>query len=103
MAEPETVTHLPRPMPQTIELDRGVNFTPNEMRQLKQLSGLTITQLLGEASEDNLEEMPDRLQALAWVGLRRQGLDPSWEQAGDVFVTWREETPQPRDPTSTES
>ena len=31
-----------------------------------------------------MDKAPDRLQALAWVALRRAGHDVTWDQAGDV-------------------
>lgn len=32
--------------------------------------------------------IPDRMQALVWVALRRAGHLPSWEDAGDVVLVF---------------
>ena len=98
MAETDPhVTQLPRPLPDQITV--AEQMTPNEMRAIKRLTGRTLQDLLGGDPED-MDKAPDRLQALAWVALRRAGYDPTWEQAGDVAAI--AETPEP-DPTPTGS
>lgn len=99
MAEPEAVTHLPRPLPDKVEIDKGMTLTPNEMRALRDATGRTLTDLLGGSSEaGELDDSPDQVQALLWTVLRRQGFDPTWDQAGDVFPRYRE--PEAPDPSS---
>jgi len=72
-------------------------MTPNEMRAVREASGITLTTLMG-GSEDSFDAAPDQVQAMVWVMLRRQGFEPSWDAAGDVFPTYLE-TEQP-DPTT---
>lgn len=74
-------------------------MTPNEMRAIKAHTGRSLTELIGGDAED-MDQAPDRIQAMVWVALRRAGHDPSWEQAGDVVPDMAE--PEP-DPTSTDS
>ena len=98
MAETEQVVSIAsRKLPDQIVV--ASQMTPNEMRALKRITGQPLTELLGGDAED-MEKAPDRLQALAWVALRRAGYDPSWDQAGDVAAVTAE--PEP-DPTPTDS
>lgn len=92
MAEPVS---LPR-LPHSVQLDAGMALTPNEMRTLKEKTGRSLNELLGGDAED-MDAAPDRIQALVWIQLRRNGHDPSWEDAGDVLPEY--ETVEP-DPTS---
>ena len=69
-------------------------MTPNEMRLLKQHTGRPLTELLGGDAED-MEQAPDRLQAMVYVQLRREGYDPSWDEAGDVVPDFTKEPPDP--------
>ena len=81
MAEAEQVVNLPRPLPDKVAVP--ASLTPNEMRALKAQTGKPLGELLGGDAED-MEQAPDRIQALVWVGLKRAGYDASWDQAGDV-------------------
>ena len=65
-----------------------MRLTPNEMRVLQKATGSSLDELLGAEAE-----MADRMQTVVWVKLRRDGLDVTWEQAGDVIVEF--ETPDP--------
>lgn len=94
MAEPEGVTKLPRALPLTVALKRGMMLTPNEMRLVREMTGRTLTDLLG-GDENDMDATPDRIQTLIWVQLRRDGFDPSWEDAGDVLPTYLQEPPDP--------
>jgi len=87
MAAPETVTKL-RKLPTSVRLDQGMSLTPNEMRALKATTGQSLTQLLGGDAED-MDAAPDRIQALVWTQLRRDGHDPTWDEAGDVMPDMR--------------
>jgi hypothetical protein len=90
-AEPH-VTHLPGALPHEIVVT--AQMTPNEMRALKRIGGRSLQELLG-GDADDMDKAPDRLQALAWVALRRAGYDVSWDQAGDVAVITEEPEPDP--------
>jgi hypothetical protein len=93
MAETDPhVTHLPGSLPDQITV--ATNMTPNEMRALKRLTGRPLQDLLGGDPED-MDKAPDRLQALAWVALRRAGYDVNWDQAGDVAAVTDEPEPDP--------
>ena len=90
--EPHPVTHLPGALPAEIVV--VTQMTPNEMRSLKRLTGRSLQDLLGGDPED-MDKAPDRLQALAWVALKRAGYDVNWDQAGDVAAVTEEPTPDP--------
>lgn len=92
MAEAQQVVNLPRQLPSEIRV--SPQMTPNEMRQLKTITGRPLQDLLGGDAED-MDKAPDRLQALAWVALRRAGHDVTWEQAGDVSAIVDEPEPDP--------
>ena len=98
MAESETVTSLPRPLPSSVPIDPGMGLSPNEMRALKDLTGRTLTDLIGGDLED-MDTYPDRTQALIWVQLHRMGYSPTWDQAGDVRPQMRAASTAP-DPTT---
>jgi hypothetical protein len=95
MADPDVI-QMPRPLPDVIVISGSgdLRLTANEMRRLKEASGRTMTELMGEGADE-----ADRLQAMVWLRLRRDGHDPTWEQAGDVALETEEEPP---DPTSGE-
>lgn len=92
MAEAQQVVNLPRQLPTEIRV--SAQMTPNEMRQLKAITGRPLQDLLGGDPED-MDKAPDRLQALAWVALRRAGHDVTWDQAGDVAAIVDEPEPDP--------
>jgi hypothetical protein len=82
-------------LPKAVRISPGTMFTPNELRRLKVISGHPLGELL---DEENLDLLPERLQASVWIALRREGYDVTWEQAGDVLPEMTQETEQP-DPT----
>jgi hypothetical protein len=92
VAETEPVAHLPRPLPREIVVEQQI--TPNEMRELKRVTGRSLQEILGGEAED-LDRAPDRLQALVWVALRRAGYDVTWDQAGDTAAIQAEPEPDP--------
>jgi hypothetical protein len=94
VAEPEAVTQLPRALPTSVKLVRGMMLTPNEMRTVKAMTGRTLTDLLG-GDENDMDRAPDRIQTLVWIQLRREGFDPSWDDAGDVLPSYEQERPDP--------
>ena len=87
------VAKLPLPLPDyvTVQADNvDIRFTPNEMRRLKTQTGRTMTDLMGEGADE-----PDRLQAMVWLELTRQGHEPTWDQAGNVALRFEVEPPDP--------
>ena len=97
MAESD-LAHLPQPLPEFVVVTNrtGARLTPNEIRLLKQETGRTMEELYGESADEG-----DKMQTLAWLGLRRMGHDRvRWNQCGDVAVEFRIED---ADPTQTDS
>ena len=96
MAETEPVSRLPQPLPESITISGtpNVRLSANDMRALRKATGKTMEELMGENAADE-----DRLQAVAWLELRRQGYEPTWEQAGELALQFETEVP---DPTSGE-
>lgn len=87
-------------LPKTIRVPDVM--TPNEMRALKEVTGRSLTELLGGDTE-NMDLAPDRLQAMVWIALRRAGHNPTWEEAGDVLPDMTKEEPDPTRPASSSS
>lgn len=83
-------------LPSKVKIESGGALTPNEMRLLKEHTGRNLNDLLGGDPED-LDVAPDRIQALVFVQLRREGYEVTWDEAGDVLPDY---TPEPPDPTS---
>lgn len=93
MEEPERVTTmLPSSVVVTDQPD--MRLTPNQMRALKAETGKTLEDLMGEGADE-----ADRLQAMVWLELRRQGYSAAWDEIGDVAVEFKPSEP---DPTSGE-
>lgn len=94
MAEAQQqVVNIPRALPDEIRV--SAQMTPNEMRQLKRVTGQSLQDLLGGDPND-MDKAPDRLQALAWIALRRAGHDHvTWDEAGNVAAIVDEPEPDP--------
>jgi hypothetical protein len=91
MGETERVTALPRELPKTMRVpSTAEGLTPNEMRKLKEASGRRLDDIFGDETD-----LDDKTQALIWVQLRRDGFDPSWDDAGDVMPITEDEAPDP--------
>jgi hypothetical protein len=92
MGNPEAVSQLPKPLPDAITISGtpDVRLTANEMRQLKENTGKTMTDLMGEEADD-----ADRLQTMVWLELRRRGHDVRWDQVGDVAIEFVVDLPDP--------
>ena len=92
MVESENVKALPKALPESVVV-RGtadVRMSPNDMRALKAETGRTLTALM-EGDDD-----ADRMQAVVWLRLRRDGYELSWEDAGTVAIEFQgEDTPDP--------
>jgi hypothetical protein len=79
------------PVPESVQLtpaNAAPRLTPNEMRLLRKETGFDLMELMGEDANAD-----DRTQLLVWAYLRRNGYDPTWDQAGDVIVEWAEVDP----------
>lgn len=94
MAAPELAPVPRMPLPRSIPIDIAGSLTPNEMRALKAHTGRSLTELLG-GDPENLDEAPDRVQAIVYVQLRREGYDPTWDEAGDVLPDYQKAEPDP--------
>lgn len=81
MADSDIVTQngpVPKDLPTEVDIDaeRPPRHTPREMSLVESMAGKRFQDFgIGEAE-----------QAMAWFQLRRLGFDPTWEQAGDIFV-----------------
>jgi hypothetical protein len=78
----------------TVTQSPDVHLSPNQMRALKAETGKTLEELMGAEADE-----ADRMQAMIWLELRRQGHDARWDQVGDVYVEF---VPEPPDPTRTD-
>jgi hypothetical protein len=76
-------------LPTCVTVGGMSRFSPNEMRLIKAVTGLTMQQLT--------EDTADMAQALVFVTLRRQGYSVTWEQCGDIEADM---TPPEVDPTN---
>jgi len=83
--------HLPEPIPDSVRIDPtgGIRFSPNELRDLRVTSGRSMTELFQDGDD------ADRMQAMAWLELRRRGHRVTWDAAGDVAVELVTPTPDP--------
>jgi len=89
LEEPERVTTmLPSSVVVTDQPD--MRLTPNQMRALKAETGRTLEELMGEGADE-----ADRLQAMVWLELRRQGYSAGWDEIGDVAVEFQPSEPDP--------
>lgn len=83
-------------LPELVEVNVAeMRLSPNELRALKAMTGRTMDDLMGENADE-----ADRLQAMVWVELRRQGYTATWDQAGDVGMGFSGAAPT-SDPTPT--
>ena len=72
-----------------------LRMTPNQIRALKAESGRNLSDLM-DASADEA----DRMQAIVWLALRRQGYEASWDDAADVAIEFQGDAAP--DPTNDE-
>lgn len=100
MAE-ATVTKLEQPepdyeIPESVVLTDApdMRLSPNDMRELKQMTGRRLTELTGEGADE-----ADAMQTMAWLKLRRDGNPVPWDRLGDVQIVFEPAEP---DPTSGE-
>jgi len=87
MAEPVSELHPDPNLPDHLVIHGAPRFSANELRQIRAVSGKSMEQLL--------EDGADVIQANAYITLRKQGFQPSWDQAGDIPVEFEAEVPDP--------
>jgi hypothetical protein len=94
VAESEPVKNL---LPEHVEVKdaNDLRVSPNELRALKDETGQSMTSLMGEDADD-----ADRMQAIVWLELRRRGYRPTWNEAGNVSISFGTPTADPT-PTAT--
>ena len=92
MAERAEVTKLPDLLPDKVTISGApdIRMTPNQMRALKAETGRTLDELMGEGADE-----ADRLQAMVWLELRKQGINAPWDRLGDVAIELQEDEPDP--------
>ena len=94
MADPVTKLEFPAliEMPESVTLSQAgdLRMSPNDMRELKAQTGRTLSELTGEGADE-----ADALQTMAWLKLRRQGVEAVWSEMGDVVLEFQEAEPDP--------
>jgi hypothetical protein len=95
VAEADVVNHRALPDSVLVTQNPDLRMTPNQIRALKAESGQNLSDLM----DANADEA-DRMQAIVWLALRRQGYEASWDDAADVAIEFQGE-PVP-DPTNDE-
>lgn len=100
MAESVLNGPLPTTAPDTVRLYREdltqIGFTGRELAAIKQHTGHTLSELLGDEHSD------DKFIVLAWLKLRREGRSIEWDAMLDVVVDFQP-TESIADPTKPES
>ena len=94
MEEPR-LAHLPARLPAEVKLtpqDQNVRFTPRELATIKESYGRSLSQLVSD------DESDEKLVVLAWLKLRREGVDLSLDDMLDIVVSL--EGAETVDPTS---
>jgi hypothetical protein len=64
-------------------------FTPRELRMIKDHLGRTFTQVLTDDDSD------DKFTVMAWLKLRRDGVELDWDDMDDVIITIGGSAPDP--------
>jgi hypothetical protein len=95
MAETEVVNHRALPDSVVVTQNPDLRMTPNQIRALKAESGRNLSDLM----DANADEA-DRMQAIIWLALRRDGYQASWDDAADVAVEFEGDAAP--DPTNDE-
>lgn len=80
------------PLPEAVYVTNGARFTPNQLRQLRAVSGVSLEEVMGD--EANV------FQSLIYFKLQRMGYQPSWDDCGNIAAIMEDE---PEDPTLPES
>jgi hypothetical protein len=68
-------------------------FTPRELRLIREYTGKSLTDLLGDEHGD------DKFTVFGWLKLRRLGVELAWEEMDDVVLSFDMNDPVP-DPTN---
>jgi hypothetical protein len=74
-------------LPKTVAIETAPTFSANQLRVIRAVSGLPLEQALGD--QENV------WQALAYLELRRQGYELTWDEAGEVGLELGTEEPDP--------
>src|SRR5215469_11830129 len=61
--------------------DIDMRFTPRELRLIREHTGRSYSQIMGDESSD------DRFTVAAWLKARRDGRDISWDDMDDVLIS----------------
>lgn len=98
MAEAESVRPFPgRPREVVIRVSESgdVGFTPRELRMIREQVGKSWTELVQDDERD-----ADRWMVQAWLKLRREGHDLSWDDMEDMVIRLEVDVDVEIDPTS---
>jgi len=68
-------------------------FTPRELRLIREYTGHSLTDLLGDEHGD------DKFTVFGWLKLRRLGIDVDWSDMDDIVLSFDMNDPVP-DPTN---
>jgi hypothetical protein len=95
LAEPVTHLHAPTPESVVLYLDdvQAPRFTPRELDAVRASLGRSFGQILADQDTD------DKFAVLAWLKLRRTGVDIDFDAIRDVVIELHPEA-QDVDPTS---
>jgi len=61
--------------------DIDMRFTPRELRLIREHTGRSYSQIMGDESSD------DRFTVAAWLKARRDGTDIAWDDMDDVLIS----------------
>lgn len=87
----ETQTVNGRALPREVEIRRDLDmrFTPRELRAIKEATGRSLIQTIGD------DESDERFTVFAWLKLRREGYDLSLADMDDVIIAIIGDEPDP--------
>jgi len=81
-----------RALPSHVIVRGTPRFSANQLRTLQALTGQPMDRVMNDPASV--------VQAFAWFELRREGFDPSWDEAGDMPIEFAEDMPDPSSPDS---
>lgn len=99
MAEPLRPIAVPSAAPAEVVLTRAdlaaPRFTPSELRTLREVFGRSFSELMDDGASD------DKFVALAWIKLRRLGVEVTVAEMDDTVIEIRaDQREESQDPTS---
>jgi hypothetical protein len=89
MADTTLNGNLPREVTLNTD-DSRIGFTPRELDLIKERFGQTLTQIIADP-----ELGDEKLLALAWLKLRRDGHAVTWDDMREIVVWMGDEPPDP--------